>query len=222
MTIVRMGTLNKRQSQQPANSACGSQQTTRLVFVLAAGQQDPGRNLVCRPSATLQKQAAMQPSPLPPQQLPSSHTSSTSLSHRAQQHRKTSADKPGLVKRNSSTSSLLRSTSSKNNVAAAAARTAKHSHPHVAHTSASKHHRTTSFGHRVPSYGKGLNKLTALTAAHPDDASKEHFSIHALVDRAQGAASMQRSLSEGNGMFLFPELSSDCSFGEKGSKTVWQ
>src|SRR5579859_1644687 len=123
------------------------------------------------------------PSPLPPQ-LPSSHTSSTSLSHRAQQHRKTSNDKPGLVKRNSSTSSLHRSMSSKSNTSAGAPKTGKHHHhAHVAHTSASKHHRATSFGHRVPSYGKGLNKLTALTTAHPDDTPKEHLSVHSIVDR---------------------------------------
>jgi hypothetical protein len=50
----------------------------------------------------------------------------------------------------------------------------------------------------VPSYGKGLNKLTALTTVSTDDGPKEHLSIHSLVDRA-GGASMQRSLSEGNG-----------------------
>ena len=140
------------------------------------------------------------PSPLPPPLLPSSHTSTTSLTHRAQQHRKTSADKPGLVKRNSSTSSLHRSMSSKSNASAGATKTAKHHHAHVAHTSTSKHHRTTSFGHRVPSYGKGLNKLTALTTAHPDDAPKEHLSVHSIVDKAHGGTSLQRSLSEGNGM----------------------
>jgi hypothetical protein len=141
------------------------------------------------------------PSPLPPPLLPSSHTSTTSLTHRSQQHRKTSADKPGLVKRNSSTSSLHRSMSSKSNASVGATKTTKHHHhAHVAHTSTSKHHRTTSFGHRVPSYGKGLNKLTALTTAHPDDAPKEHLSVHSIVDKAQGGTSLQRSLSEGNGM----------------------
>ena len=51
----------------------------------------------------------------------------------------------------------------------------------------------------MPSYGKGLNKLTALTTVSTDDGPKEHLSIHSLVDRA-GGASMQRSLSEGNGL----------------------
>jgi hypothetical protein len=151
------------------------------------------------------------PSPLP-SYLPSSHTSSTSLSHRAQQHRKTSNDKPGLMKRNSSTSSLHRSTSSKSNASVGATKPGKH-HPHVAHTSASKHHRATSFGHRVPSYGKGLNKLTALTTVHTDEAPKGHLSVHSLVDRAQGGTSMQRSLSEGSSILSVQE-SSDCSFDE--------
>lgn len=143
------------------------------------------------------------PSPLT-SHLSSSHTSSTSLSHKAQQLRKTSNDKPGLVKRNSSTSSLHRSTSSKTNASAGATKSGKHHHPHVAHTSVSKHHRTTSFGHRVPSYGKGLNKLTALTTVHTDEAPKEHLSVHSIVDRGQGGTSMQRSLSEGNSIFLRP------------------
>ena len=152
------------------------------------------------------------PSPLP-SNLPSSHTSSTSLSHRAQQHRKTSNDKPGLMKRNSSTSSLHRSTSSKSNASVGATKPGKHHHPHVAHTSASKHHRATSFGHRVPSYGKGLNKLTALTTVHTDEAPKGHLSVHSIVDRAQGGSSMHRSLSEGSSIFSVQE-SSDCSFDE--------
>src|SRR5438105_5202474 len=142
------------------------------------------------------------PSPLT-SHLSSSCTSSTSLSHKAQQHRKTSNDKPGIMKRNSSTSSLHRSTSSKTNASAGATKSGKHHHSHVVHTSTSKHHRATSFGHRVPSYGKGLNKLTALTTVqHTDEAPKEHLSVHAIVDRGQGGTSMQRSLSEGNSIFL--------------------
>jgi len=144
------------------------------------------------------------PSPsLPPQQLSSSHRSSSgnlsTSSRAAQQLRKTSADKLGLVPRTNSSSSLQRTTSSKSNSSVGAtSKTQKHHHPHVAHTSVSKHHRTTSFGHRVPSYGKGLNKLTALTAVNPDEAPKEHLSIHSIIDRVPGGTSMQRSMSEGN------------------------
>jgi len=148
------------------------------------------------------------PSPsLPPQQLSSSHRSSSgnlsTSSRTGQQHRKTSADKLGLVPRTDSSSSLQRTTSGKSNSSTgAASKTQKHHHhhAHVAHTSASKHHRTTSFGHRVPSYGKGLNKLTALTAVNPDDGPREHLSIHSIIDRAPGGTSMQRSMSEGNSM----------------------
>jgi hypothetical protein len=138
------------------------------------------------------------PSPLP-LQLPSSHNSAITSSSRFAQHRKTSADKPGLVQRTSSTSSLHRVVSNKSNSSIGTSKTGKHHHPHVAHTSASKHNRTTSFGHRVPSYGKGLNKLTALTTVNTEDAPKEHLSIHSIVDRA-GGASMQRSMSEGSGL----------------------
>lgn len=138
------------------------------------------------------------PPPLLSQQLSSSHNSSIS-SHGHSQHRKSSADKPGLVKRNNSTSSLHRSASTKSTVS----KNPKHPHHHhVAHTSASKHHRATSFGHRVPSYGKGLNKLTALTSVTTtDEPHKDHLTVEDLVARA-GGMSMQRSLSEGSGTFL--------------------
>src|SRR5271156_5586850 len=106
------------------------------------------------------------PSPFPPYQLSSSQSSS-STSSRALQHRKSSTEKPGFVHRTSSSSSLHRATSNKSNssLGLPSKLAPKHHqhHAHVAHTSASKHHRTTSFGHRIPSYGKGLNKLTALT-----------------------------------------------------------
>ena len=142
------------------------------------------------------------PSPLPPHQLSSSHSSTTSA--RALQHRKSSTEKPGFVHRTSSSSSLHRAVSNKS--VSSTGQSSKlapkhhHHHAHVAHTSGSKHHRTTSFGHRVPSYGKGLNKLTALTTVNTDDGPREHLSIHSIVDRA-GGASMQRSLSEGNGVY---------------------
>lgn len=130
-------------------------------------------------------------------QLPPSHASSTASTR----HRKSSTDKLGLVERNSSTNSLHRSISSKSNSSTGLApKGVKHHHLHVAHTGASKHHRTSSFGHRVPSYGKGLNKLTSLSAVNSDDAPKEHLSIHSIVARA-GGTSMQRSHSEGSGMF---------------------
>src|SRR6202034_2218246 len=97
-----------------------------------------------------------------PSPLASSHTSSfnTSNPHQPRAHRKFSAEKPGLVQRTSSTSSLHRSVSSKSTLSntsrGGGGAGVKH-HPHVAHTSAStKHHRATSFGPRVPSYGKGL------------------------------------------------------------------
>lgn len=140
------------------------------------------------------------PSPLPPYQLSSSHSSSAA-STRPLQHQKSSSEKPGFVHRTSSSSSLHRAASNKSNSSTGPssklASKHHHHHAHVAHTFASKHHRTTSFGHRVPSYGKGLNKLTALTTVNADDGPKEHLSIHSLVDRA--GTSMQRSLSEGTG-----------------------
>jgi hypothetical protein len=121
-------------------------------------------------------------------------------------HRKYGTDKPGLVTRTSSTSSLRRSTSKKNNSSTGLApKGPKHHHTHVARTSASKHHRNTSFSHRVPSYGKGLNKLTALSIVNKDDAPEEHLSIHSIVDRpGDGGSSMRRSHSEGSGMTSFP------------------
>lgn len=130
-----------------------------------------------------------------PYQLPSSHT--TSKHYR----RRSSTDKPGLVQRTSSTSSLHRITSNKSNSSAGAtSKGHKHNYAHIAHTSASKHHRTTSFGHRVPSYGKGLNKLTALITVNRDGTPKEYLSIHSIVDKVEGA-SMQRSYSEGSSLF---------------------
>jgi hypothetical protein len=150
------------------------------------------------------------PSPLPPQ-LSSSHASATTLSHRAQQYRKSSADKLGLVQRTSSSTSLHRTMSNKSNSSSGTSKGKVHHshghshHPHVAHTNAgSKHHRATSFGHRVPSYGKGLNKLTALTTVTTDEpvpVQKEFLTIDSLVARAAGGTSLQRSLSEGNGMY---------------------
>jgi len=130
-------------------------------------------------------------------QLTSSHVSSaTSM----QNERMSSTDKPGVVTRTSSTNPLHRSTSSKSNLSTAA--TSKghkhhHHHAHVAHTSASKHQRTTNVGHRVPSYGKGLNKLTALATANTSGAPKEYLSIHSIADRA-GGATLQRCYSEGS------------------------
>jgi hypothetical protein len=105
------------------------------------------------------------------------------------------------VHRTSSTTSLHRTVSSKstssNTSRGGGGAVVKHHHPHVAHTSAStKHHRATSFGPRVPSYGKGLNKLTALTSVHPDDGPKDHVSVHSMVG-STGGTSMLRSLSEG-------------------------
>jgi hypothetical protein len=131
-------------------------------------------------------------------QLPSSHASSTASTR----HRKSSTDRPELVQQNSSTNSLHRSISSKSNSSTGlATKGGKHHHLHVAHTSASKHHRTTTFGYRVPSYGKGLNKLTTLSTVNTGDAPKEHLSIHSIVGRG-GGPSIQRSYSEGSGMFL--------------------
>jgi hypothetical protein len=152
------------------------------------------------------------PSPLPPQ-LSSSHASTpTTSSNRAQQYRKSSTDKPGLVQRTSSSTSLHRSASNKSNSSSGTSKGKAHHahahghHPHVAHTSAStKHHRATSFGHRVPSYGKGLNKLTALTNVSTDEpavpAQKEFLTIDSLVARAAAGTSLQRSLSEGNSIY---------------------
>lgn len=143
-------------------------------------------------------------------QQPSSHTSSTtSTRHR----RKSSTVKPGLIKRTSSTTSLHRKSNS--STALAHNKGGKHHHhahhTHVAHTSASKVHHRTSFGHRVPSYGKGLNKLTALTTVNTDDAApKEFLSVHSIVDRAAGGTGMQRSHSEGSGMFLYSLDFIDC------------
>ena len=139
-------------------------------------------------------------------QSSSSHTSSITS-----RHRNISADKPGLVPHTSSTSSLHRSASNKNNSSTGlASKSGKHPHNHhlhVAHTSASKHNRTSSYGHRIPSYGKGLNKLTALTAINPGDAPREHFSTHSLANRAGGVASLRRSHSEGSGIFpCFPPM----------------
>lgn len=138
------------------------------------------------------------PSPLP-YQLPSSHTSSITS---ARYRRKSSTEKPGLIQRTSSTSSLHRTTSNKSQSSTGAtSKGHKHHHAHVAHTSASKHHRTASFGHRVPSYGKGLNKIAALTTVNTEDVPKERVSIHSIVDRT-GGPSMQRSHSEGSSMCL--------------------
>ena len=171
------------------------------------------------------------PSPLPPQlQLSSSHTSATpTLSYKAQQHRKASTDKPGLVQRTSSSTSLHRSASNKSNSSSGTSKAGKvhHAHghhAHVAHTSAgTKHHRATSFGHRVPSYGKGLNKLTAMTTVvhdepHPQQPGEKQFlTIDSLVARAAaaGGTSMQRSLSEGSSM-LPSLLYLIVSVGEEG------
>ena len=136
----------------------------------------------------------MIPSPLLPL-LPSSHTSTSSS--KPHQHRRPSGDKSGTVHRASSTPSLHKSASSKNNGAPSKSGRL-HYHPHVAHTSASKHHRTTSFGHRVPSYGKQLNKLTALTTDNAVSAPKEHLTVHSTVRKA-GSTGMRRSYSEGSG-----------------------
>jgi hypothetical protein len=137
-----------------------------------------------------------------PQHSVSSHLSSIgSSSRQVQPHRKPSSDRIGAVKSNTSSSSLHRSASSKSDISTTSAKSGRphHHHPHVAHTSAStKHHRVTSFGHRVPSYGKGLNKLTALTVLTTEEEPKEHISIHSIVSRAGGGQSMQRSLSEGS------------------------
>lgn len=136
----------------------------------------------------------MIPSPRLPQ-LPSSHTSTASS--KPHQHRKPSGDKSGTVHRASSTPSLHKSASGKN-IGAPSKSGRPHNHPHVAHTSASKHHRTTSFGHRVPSYGKQLNKLTTLTADNAVSAPKEHLTVHSTVRKA-GGTNMHRSYSEGSG-----------------------
>jgi hypothetical protein len=57
----------------------------------------------------------------------------------------------------------------------------------------------------VPSYGKGLNKLTALTSVHTNDGPKEHVSVHSMVGSGlTGGTSMQRSLSEGAGIKGLP------------------
>ena len=152
------------------------------------------------------------PSPLP-YQLPSSHSSSTTSI------RKVSTDKTGLVQRTSSTSSLHRIASNKNNISTGAtSKGHKHHHAHVVHTSANKHHRTTSFGHRVPSHGKGLNKLTALTTVNTDGAPNAHLSIHSTVDRA-GGASMQRSYSEGCCTFHHCRRLT-CSSCKEGKETI--
>ena len=61
----------------------------------------------------------------------------------------------------------------------------------------------------MPSYGKGLNKLTALTSVTTaDEPHKDHLTVEDLVARA-GGMSMQRSLSEGSGTFLVKVLSSN-------------
>jgi hypothetical protein len=120
-----------------------------------------------------------------------------------------------LGPRTSSSSSLHRSGSSKSNVSTATKGTKHHSH--VVHTSHGKHHRTTSFGHRVPSYGKGLNKLTALTTVTTDE-PKEHVSGRPL--NGDGGVSMQRSLSEGNSTSHL--VSSDYSAGEEGASALQQ
>jgi hypothetical protein len=138
-------------------------------------------------------------------QLPSSHGSSTASTRHPQ--RRPSAEKAGGVPRTSSASSLHRSGSSKSNSSTGMLKNLKHHvhhvhHPHVARTSASRHHRTASFGHRVPSYGKGLNKLTALTTVHTEDRPKEYLSVHSVRDRA-GGTGMQRSFSEGSGIFHY-------------------
>lgn len=171
------------------------------------------------------------PSPLPPQ-LAASHASNTSNPHHPRAHRKSSGDKPGLVHRTSSTSSLHRTVSGKSNSSTGTTsrggvggggKPHHHHHPHVAHTGAStKHHRATSFGHRVPSYGKGLNKLTALTSVNACDGPKEHVSIHSMVAPGAGGTSMQRSLSEGAGTSE-PRLTEYLTFystGEEGQETV--
>jgi hypothetical protein len=138
------------------------------------------------------------PSPVPAQ-LPS--TSDTP--HHARP-RSNSGEKPALVHRTSSTSSLHRTVSGKSNSSTGTtSRGASGSRHHVAHTKAStKHHRGTSSGHRVPSYGKGLNKLTPLTSVTVNDQPKEHASMHSTITTpgAGDGTDMQRSLSEGAGI----------------------
>lgn len=116
--------------------------------------------------------------------------------------RKSVTDKPGVVHRTNSTTSL---TSNKSNLSTGIPKGGKHlfPHAHIAHTSASKFHRGTTFGHRAPSYGKGLNKLTALTAVHNEDGPKERLSHQNLVERAANA-SMKRSYSEGSNSRIIP------------------
>jgi hypothetical protein len=152
-----------------------------------------------------------------PFQFSLSDTPSISTQYRP----RSSTDKPGLVQRTSSTSSLHRITSNKSNSSTGAtSKGHKHHHAHVAHTSASKHHRATSFGPRVPSYGKGLNKLTALTTVNTGHAPKEHLSIHSIVDRP-GRPTMQRSHSEGSS--LFPNcLRLTCSSCNEAKETIEQ
>jgi len=87
--------------------------------------------------------------------------------------------------------------------------TKRHTHSHVVHHahhpthfshSSSKHHnRNSSIGHRTPSYGKGLNKLTTLNPVNGVETGvQEHVSLHSITQKPAGV-SMQRSLSDGIG-----------------------
>ena len=144
--------------------------------------------------------------------------SNSSNPNHPRSHRKSSGDKPGLVHRTSSTSSLHRTASGKSNSSTwttsrgggGGAAKHYHHHPHVAHTSAStKHNRATTSGHRVPSYGKGLNKLAAFTTLNAGGGAKENVSIRSMVASGAGGTRIQRSLSEGAGIPKRPHHVSD-------------
>jgi hypothetical protein len=131
------------------------------------------------------------PSPLPQQDF------SANGYARQGQHRKTSVEKIGTVHRTNSSTSLQRTPSNRSNGSTKGGKT----HQHVVHANA-RPHRSASFGHRTPSFGKGLNKLTALTATKPQHASRDHtHSIHSTAQRP-GGPEMQRSLSETGGNIL--------------------
>jgi hypothetical protein len=102
-------------------------------------------------------------------------------------HQRAPPGEKGVVPRTNSSSSMHRIASNRNT----STKSGK-PYPRVVHISTARSRRTASYGHRTPSFGKGLNKLTALTPAKPPD--RQPSSDHSTV-RSQGAE-MQRSASE--------------------------